>query len=493
MIENKKYYNKYNKAFTLVEIMIAIMLTTIVLTSIFLIWSRVQQGIARSHTRQTLQNELRKAANYFQNDLKSIKYDENTFKFTDNSSGNFSLNFEKFKEIENDKLAQDSIEKVKYEKKNTLLTRIGDKTNILSSHCLEVNIAPSNDSSVSGVNGKAAEDYKAGREAKLEITIIGKKTVPGTGEEIFHTEKTSVVMRNEYNKAVNKTYVSNFDLSKKNVDEVVVAGDSKDLKADEKLGLEYLLTLDDQTLEGLGESQKQLLQQAKDNLKDVNGQIDNTDDGQGVFGDVIDTLCFWSESENEKYNKQKNELVKADSVSEVNEVVKDIRREVEDKEKDFYRLSIPDYHTMHNNPSREKELEVYKKAYDMAVHDKAIKDAYDKLLEEAGNDEAKKAEIESSRPISNWDTISGHTKLEGNKIVKTDELQEVSDDTKEIAEAYEKINLAWMDDSKYEDDLDIYKARKSLLDQADTKIELLKVRDVAQENVKNIEYAIAHN
>ena len=69
---NKRQNRK--KAFTLVEVMVAVLLLTVVLTAIYQVWSKVQQGIARSHTRQALQTELRNAANYMSNDFKSIKF-----------------------------------------------------------------------------------------------------------------------------------------------------------------------------------------------------------------------------------------------------------------------------------------------------------------------------------------------------------------------------------------------------------------------------------
>ena len=222
-------YSKQNKngskrflrhAFTLVEIMVAIILTTIVLTSAYMIWSRIQIRISRSYTKQTLQNELRKVANAMQNDFKSIKFHDKTDKNDKDSDKavaitgddkNFTMTFQRFKEAEEsdkDKLAQDIVEDVKYTLASNVLTRTcGSRAKVLSFHCEGVNISPAaGDNSKSNDYANASQEVKDAKEAQLDIEITGKMIVPGSGEEMYHTEKTSVVMRNEYYKKINKNY-----------------------------------------------------------------------------------------------------------------------------------------------------------------------------------------------------------------------------------------------------------------------------------------------
>ena len=116
--------NRRKTGFTLVEVMVAIFLSTIVLTAIYGVWIRVQREIAKSHARQTLQSELRTVSNYLQKDLKSVK--EGTFEAPGGQSADGSslhIMFERFKESEEGKIAQDATEKVEYRLSDGLLTR----------------------------------------------------------------------------------------------------------------------------------------------------------------------------------------------------------------------------------------------------------------------------------------------------------------------------------------------------------------------------------
>lgn len=476
-------------AFTLVEVMIGIMLTTIVLTSIFMIWSKVQSGIVRSHVRQTLQNEMRKIANFMQNDFKSIKYEEDTFKLSEGTNGNFTLSFEKFKEAEEDKLAQDSTEKVTYTLNNTMLVRNGEKTNILSVHCDGINISRATEDSLgSGDLESSDEDFKAGREAKLDITITGKMAIPGAKEDMYYVEKTSVVMRNEYYKNINKNYMSTFDLAKKNVDEVIKEGSTQEMAAGGELDAEYLKSLDKDVLEGMDESQKEMLEQAENSLKDINDAIDETDTGESGWTKFWDGCAFWSETDGEKIRGLRSELSDTDDIDEVKNIKSRLETYVKDKEEDFRSASIPNYGKL--SP---EQLEIYKKAYEMKVQDRTLQGGYEKLVENAESDEDKAA-IE--KPVLMIDTIKGQTDLttqvvdkDGNTTTLTSSA--TTEENEAIIEAYNKINLDWMGEFGEErDDVGIYTAAKSLIQQADTKIDVLDMQKTCQENREKIAEAL---
>lgn len=219
------------QGFTLVEIMVAVFLSTIVLGGVYGIWTQVSRHISISNAKQKLQHELRNSTNYIQNDFKSIKAD--TFELTDeNPAGtSFKIEFEKFAETQDGKLAQDSTEKIGYSLLNGILTR--STTNgmkILSAHVDSMKIQKAVDEANLSAGSLEAtdEDFRAGREAQLDISLAGKIIVEGLGTEMFHVEKTSVVMRDEYMKKTNKTYKSNFDLTKEDLNKIVVKDSSQD-------------------------------------------------------------------------------------------------------------------------------------------------------------------------------------------------------------------------------------------------------------------------
>ena len=487
--------NNRKKAFTLVEVMVAVLLLTVVLTAIYQVWSKVQQGIARSHTRQALQTELRNAANYMSNDFKSIKFSEDTFKLTVSDDGkNFSMSFEKFvenKDEENSKLAIDIVDTVKYDLKNNILTRIGDKkTKILSSNCEGVSISRATaDSSDSGALENSDEDFKAGREAKLDITITGKKIVPGNGEEMYHVEKTSVVMRNEYYKNVNKTYISTFDLTKKETDEVIQEGDNAMMEVGGLLDPEFLKTLDDDVLAGMDEEQKALLKQAEDSLEDLNDSIDDTDTGESGWNKFWGGVAFWSESEGEKVRGYRSSLRDADSEAEVKAVKEKLEQYTKDKETDFLSASTGGKY----NRMEKEEKELYKRAYDMKVQDRNLEGGYNKLKEEKGEEEA------GEKPQLMIETLTGQNTQSvevqnADGTTTTISGNTVSEENQKLIDAYNSIDLSWMGEyGEEEEDVGIYNAARQLISEADSKIDLIRLRDNCNTNIDNIEKAMNEN
>ena len=474
MFYNKQYKKIVNqkKAFTLVEVMVAILLTSIVLTAAYMIWSRVQQRVARSVTKQTLQNELRKAANYMQNDFKSIKYydpdgdDKDKALSYSGDDKNFSLTFEKFKEQDDKKegLAQDSTEKVTYKKTNSLLTReIDGKEKILSVHCDGIDIKRTTD-----VNEFADEDFKQAKQAKLDIEITGKMNVPGNNEEMFHVEKTSVVMRNEYSINVNKTYKSNFDLQKENKEDVTGVKDDANVFGDKKA--EDLENLPLDVLNEMSATEKEMLENAKDNIDKINESIGKVEaDGVNFLEAGWYNFKSWFTGENDytKFEKAKKDLEKADSINRVNEVVKDIKSNVKEQEKTFYTKAYANYNSLND-----EDKAYFKRAYDMKVHDKTVADAIKKSEEETG-------EKVTDKPMTNKELLENSAKSDNEKQKA---------DSNEVLKWYNAIDIdSWMSDD--DNDISIYKANKSLLEQADTKIELLKIRDKSQSNYDEIEKA----
>ena len=518
---NKKLINK--RAFTLVEIMVAIMMTTIVLTSIFMVWSKIQRGISRSATKQKLQNELRKVANYMQNDFKSIKYEADTFKISEPTDTNFTMSFEKFKDTEDNKLAQDSTEKVTYEKKGNMLVRTADKSNILTMSCDEITIQQAKEE-----NTGLGDDFEAAREAKLDISISGFMKVPGTGEEMYHVEKTSVVMRDEYNKNTNKTFLSTFDLNKRNTSDVIVEDTTSDgvLEMGQALDLEFLKTLNDDVLQGMDQSQIDQRDQAMERLEELNQAIKDTDTGESGWSKFWGHVAFWNTNEGEKVRDMRSDLakIKADvnknekdldkikkgyekAIKEVEDVKERLQKYTKDKETQFLNDSTGG---RYSSMSAE-EKKIYERAYEMRLQDRNIEGGYNKQYEDASEEERSSM----TRPTLNIDRLSGNYTLTKEELeakdtdgstVKTTEIRDKdgnkielstsarTEENQKILDAYNQINLDWMGDfGKEEESIGIYNAAKQLITQADTKIDVLRMQQTCQENIAKIETAMTEN
>lgn len=477
MIESKlinhrsKSFNR--RAFTLVEIMVAIILTTIVLTSAYMIWSRVQIRISRSYTKQTLQNELRKVANSMQNDFKSIKFhDENDQYDTDKDKAvkisgddkNFTMSFQKFKEAEEadkNKLAQDIVEDVKYTLASNVLKReVGGRTKVLSFHCEGVVVSPAaGDKSDSDDYANASEEVRNAKEAQLDIEITGKMVVPGSGEEMYHTEKTSVVMRNEYYRKINKNYKSNFDLAKMEANDIVGEGAAGALSGE---NMDYS-ELDTDVLENLRTSEEEVLAGLEDNLKEINKTIDDSSAGLGVgarISSFLGSLFSGEDDDYQLYKDSKDNLYKAKTVAETESAIKTIKERTERQESGFYDQA---YTKKSYSSMTDEEKTTFKRAYDMAVQEKTIQEAYQ--------------DSEEDPPKSNID-------IQKEIVNSSEATQAQKDEAQKIIDVYNDINLDWMSDD--DTDIKVYKANKQLMDQANTKLELLKSKEKTEKNLEEI-------
>jgi len=488
-----------NRGFTLAEVMVAIFLSTILLTAIYGVWIRVQREIARSNTRQTLQSELRAAANSLQKDLKSIR--EGSFEAPGGQAADgtsLNVRFERFKETEDGKIAQDTTEKVEYRLSDGLLTRTSPSdVKILSVHVESMQIAKSVDAAGIGAGDLEStdEDFRAGREAKLDINIVGRKIITGTRDEMYHVERTSVVMRDEYYKKTNKNFMSNFDLAKLNKDEIV----EKDATQDASFGPggamneEQLRSLNDDQLNGLESTQKGLIQQAKDSIDDMNESIDDTDTGESGWSKFWNGVAFWDTNEGEKVRGMRSDLEKADSQADVKKVLDNLGEYTKDKEESFLGKSVPGYSSM---SAAQKDL--YKEAYEMKLQDRAIEGSHNVQVEQAEKD----GKTPPDKPVKVIDIVTGAAEGEGSKTYEDEDGKQVtisgasgsSRSTAELKSAYDSIDLSWMGEfNKEPDDVGIYNAAKSLISQGKAKLNVIEMRDTSEDNVELIQKVKATN
>jgi prepilin-type N-terminal cleavage/methylation domain-containing protein len=491
--------NRRKTGFTLVEVMVAIFLSTIVLTAIYGVWIRVQREIAKSHARQTLQSELRTVSNYLQKDLKSVK--EGTFEAPGGQSADGSslhIMFERFKESEEGKIAQDATEKVEYRLSDGLLTRKSTtELKILSVSIESMQITKSVDSASLGATDLEStdEDFRAGREAKLEINIVGRKNIAGSREEMYHVERTSVVMRDEFYKKTNKNFVSNFDLAKLEKDAVVEVDNSQDASFGPggAMNEEQLRSLNDDQLNGLEATQRELVEQANDSIDKMNNAIDDTDTGEGNLSKFGQWLNFLSTTESERVRGLRSDLEGADTQDEVKSVLTKLNEYTKDKEETFLSRSVPGYSSM---SAAQKEL--YKEAYEMKLQDRTIEGSHQELVKQAEKDgktppEAPQKIIDVATGDAEGQGSQTYVDGEGNTVQIDDEANS-SRSTTELRNAYNNINLGWMGEfNKEPAEVGVYNAAKSLISQGKAKLNVIEMRDTSNENIALIQRVKASN
>jgi prepilin-type N-terminal cleavage/methylation domain-containing protein len=475
-----------SSGFTLVEMMVAVFISTIVLTAIYGVWIRVHRQIGRSHAKQTLQNELRAIANHMEKDFKAIK--EGTYEAPPGEQSpdgtKLKITFERFTETEEGKIAQDSTEEVEYHLRNGLLTRTTDTSRKILSVNLDSIIVTKavDEASLEATDLESTdEDFKAAREAKLDIAISGKKRIPGSINEVYQIERTSLVMRDEYYKKTNKTFVSNFDLAEMDTDEVMVSDSSEDINfgdPDQEFNAEQLSALDRDQLEGMKATQQDLLSMASDAFDNVNDNINDIDTGSNFW----DTLNILSDSEGEKVKKMKKALKNAETVEAVDDAVKDLEEYAQAKEVEFHKSSIPGYESM-----SEEQKQIHEKAYEIAVQDRAIKYANKKAKEEDPDADESPMMIDLMTQVQDMT----YEDEEGEQTVSATQNEEAQQEAQALKDAYEDINLDWMGEFGEEpEEVVAYNAAKSLVNQGRSKKDTIEMRDRAENNISEIDKAM---
>lgn len=486
---------------SMVEVVVAVFISTLVLGGAYGIWTRVRREVARSSTRQRLQNELRSIANSMKNDFRSIR--AGTFEVLSASQDETELHiaFEKFVDPEETQISHDSSKRVEYVLANRNFRRITeDNMRIFSTSVDTIGLyrAESQQSQL------AQEDelFRAGREAMLDVEIVASRPVRGYGDEMHYIEKTSLVMRDEYFRATNPNYVSIFDLAQQGREEVVQLDDSVDalFGPGSQFNAEMLANLSIEQLEGLLEQQQDMLKQAVDGLAQINDQISDVSDGREGFrgffrrmADGVGNVFGFEGSEGNQVAQLKNELEAADTIDETENAINEIQSYVDRRNREYLRESgVP------VDGLSSEELEIYVEALKYRLQDRSMEAAIG-MMDELVDDDDEEYDDEfydsMDRP---GEGVGGRDEEGFERIidVMTSDENMIDSETGEVdvarqralRDAYESINLGWLGNFGDEGaDHKAYIAAQTLLTHGDSKTDMIKIRDIAQDNIDLIE------
>ena len=307
--------------------------------------------------------------------------------------------------------------------------------------------------------------------------------VPGSGEEIYHVEKTTVVMRNEYYNNINKTYISNFDLAKLDADDVVGEGASDLLTGD--LG-DNLDNLDKDVLDNMKASEQEMVNNLLDNIKNIDSSIKATQPEdvpwyKKLFSN-LDDIFAGKKDEYALFKESRSALEKADTTAKAEKAIENLKGNINKQEETFFKDSYKDYDKIKD----EAEKTAFRRAYDMAVQQKTIDDAYKELNDPTQKKPTSNIELQQKIVDDSYkEEQQAKTQQEKN------EIQERRAEAQKIIDYYEKLDISWMDDENRKSEIGIYKANKNLLDQANTKFELLSSKEKCEGNIAKIDEALA--
>lgn len=495
-----------NHGITMVELIVAASIASMVAGSAMSIWSYARRNISKSTTRQVMQADAQRILAYLSSDLKAAR--AKTFVTSENP---MSLQFQRYvvSKDDNNKLS-DKVEEVKYVLSAPILRRTvtGKATKNLSTNVENLKI----DRKIISDEQKETDSYL---EARIDIALDLKSTPPGSNLPETFSRHTSVVIRDEYYALANKEREEVLEIAAAVAEQLNVNTDSNFFK--DTLDAASLMSLEPSQLTELDETQKDNIKQANEGLKELNDRIGDVDTGKKWW--QVSFIGFLANEEGAEVKALRNRLEKVkcpdanipskESKTRPSDEVEAIRTEIHERiekdETDFLNNSF-EGKTIFDKASEDAEISknaaAQQRAYEMKLMDRQI----EKAKKAMSADQIAEAEANKTLP----QTMVSQLVLDKDKIrdeflsagvfssgVLSREEKEALDkmvedqynEAKFIKDQYDACDLAWMDKSENTNKVKAYEAAKQLKTLAESKKEALLLKELAIDNRVEIEKA----
>lgn len=474
-------------AMTLVEVMVGVFLASLVLGGAFQIFNTSQRKVSRAATQQTLASEVRNALKVLAQDFKAVKADSLEVDSAENANSAV-IRFDRYMvtgEGDQEKLAFDRFESVVYEFRKPFLTRtVAGSTRTIARHVDSVAFsrpeAPGEEAAAGG-----QINYDEGWAARMDITMVGSRKIPGSAQIASHTERVSVFMIEEYYRLINKNrFLSMATLSKDDGAKVIDEEFDFDAMFAQAMDPEELAKLTVQQLENLLDKENDSLTEVKEKLE----QVDESIAGIDTRGDRT-WYTLWIGRAPTEVTELQNDLKDHTKVDDLENDLARIDSTIETYEAEHLKNSFSGAGVnIENMDKNSKEYNDLKEAYDIKMRDYSMKEAYD-----AGKQEG------DPEYVSMVDSYNPST-LQKGVVRASDGTQETfTESDAEFAIRQEKaqtmytnlqkVDLTWRDEKGGEESVKKYTAAKDLRDLAETKVSFAKQRDAHEDNIDKIETA----
>ncbi|MBU1109696.1 MAG: type II secretion system GspH family protein [Candidatus Riflebacteria bacterium] len=484
--------------FTLVELMVVAVLSSMVAGAAMNIWSYARRNISKTTTRQILQMDAQRILTQFKADMKAAKAD--TFKSTDNP---MTLEFKRYvvSQEDNTKLSADKVEDVKYAFTKPILRRqvTGSFQKTLSTNVENIRIRRKELTD-------AQRETDAYLEARVDISLDLAAMAPGTGSEEKFSQHTSAVIRDEFYTLANKEREEVLTKAAEVAEEIDKNTDSSFFN--EELNAASLSNLTEKQLANLQKTQEDAVEDAKASLKELDDRIDSVDTGKKWW-----QVAWWSNDEGADVKKMREDLAKikcpdtgtlpakedktrpSDKVDGVLERIngKIVTLEAKFFGKSYEGTPILDADSADSETKRLAALQ--KKAYDMKLTDRQIDKAMEKMTEDE-KVEAKANNVNKMIDTFNRTPEEIREEFRISAVVPegSDEfevmVQRELKDQKFIRDQYAACKLDWMDSSSEDANaIKAYEGAKQLKSLAESKKETLRIKEMALDNMAEIEEA----
>jgi prepilin-type N-terminal cleavage/methylation domain-containing protein len=466
-----------NRGMTLIEVMVGVLLSSLVLGAGYQVLTGSRRDIAKAGTRQILQHEIRIALDTMGADFKSAKRD--TFDAAD-SAGTTVIKFHRFEE-ELDKEKLDSLQtyEVVYEwnQASRVLRRTSKgQTRYLSSNLVGMSI-------IQGTGGAAPADSPEALadKARLDIELIGERRTPVTGKIETHTERVSIVIRDQFYAGANKNkYLSLATM---------MGQEHTDIQADTAhamLNLSGAIT--PEQLAGLADAEvREIKSKEEQCLADVMEQYNQIQNQIGEVNTRNDARWYtlWLHHGASEFTAEQNALKNANATAAVDACITSLNEKVTVKTSDYISKASGLSESSLKNPDGEIKDE-FKTAFDLKLKAWAAKKAYEEADEETRGDPPPDPlqEFNPSRMEK-----GAYTDSQGNR----QEFHESDEDfnrrkgkAEKIFEASEKINVDTLKEKVGEEGIRTYSSGQSLLDLAHAKRSIIENKVQHESNIQVI-------
>lgn len=475
--------------FTLIEIMVGVLLSSVVLGAGYNIWSASQRKFSTASTRQLLQHKTRIALDTMGADFKSVKRD--TLAATNNGSM-CTVKLQRFKtDLNKDQLDSEQTFEIVYEwnqTTRTLTRKANGVTKTLSSDIVGVDIKKT-DTLPAGMPADSPEALAI--KARIDIALTSEKRAPITGKIETHTEKVSVVMRDEFYSAANKgKYISLSELMAKASNELGVETDVAQLTIGGEITDEQLEAMTGAEINDLKDKESLC-------LKDIMEQYENVQKQIGEVDTENDRKWYtlWLHRSNTEFTGMQGELQNAESAKKVDEVIDKLKGGLKAREKDYIAkasgLSESDF--MNGSGADADVKEEYRSALDLKLKDWGAKKAWEGADKETRGDPPPSI-IENMNPSNMEKGIyidpSGQRKT---FVESTEDFNSRKTSATKVYNAAQKVDIEKLHDKIGDEGLRTYGSGQSLLDLANAKRSIVDSRDLHQKNIKTInDYQSSH-
>ncbi|EKD82216.1 MAG: hypothetical protein ACD_39C01420G0003, partial [uncultured bacterium] len=267
---------------TLVELMVAAVLASMVVGAAMQIWSFARRNISKTTTRQILQMDAQRILTQFKADMKAAKAD--TFKSTEDP---MTLEFKRYvvSADDNTKLSADKVEDVRYVFAKPILRRqvTGSFQKTMSTNVDNIRVTRK----VLTEEQRETDGYL---EARVDIALDLMARAPGTDSEVRFSQHTSAVIRDEFYALANKEREEVLTIATEVAEELGKSTDSSFFN--EQLNAASLANLEPAQLEDLRKTQNGAIEEAKKNLDELDKRIDDVDTGKKWW-----QVGWWSNDE----------------------------------------------------------------------------------------------------------------------------------------------------------------------------------------------------